>query len=294
MANDPYWNNVVLAMRMDDSGLTDVKAHTVTKYGNTTRSATQSKFGGYSAYFDGTGDYLSIPDSEDCELGSGDFTIEAFVYRSSATYGTVVSKAGTVPSTQHSFLLLISAAGAVVAYLSNTGTSSTLALGSSDGVIPVGEFKHLALVRSGSAIDICVDGVSVVSGTFSGAIFNGTANIQIGAYNATATVFFAGYIDELRITKGVARYPGAVPSESLPSTPPQLSGTVKDIAGNLVSRSLRSHRKSDGVVGGATTSSASDGTFLVNAYDASSHYVVCFDDNLDENAIVLDNITPIV
>jgi len=49
-SSDPYYNQVVLGMHMDDTGLTDVKGHTITLNGNASRSATQSKFGGYSAY----------------------------------------------------------------------------------------------------------------------------------------------------------------------------------------------------------------------------------------------------
>ena len=41
MANDPHWNNVVLAMHMDDAGLTDLKGHAVTLNGNAARSSTQ-------------------------------------------------------------------------------------------------------------------------------------------------------------------------------------------------------------------------------------------------------------
>lgn len=294
MANDPHWNSVVLAMRMDDAGLTDLKGHTVSKFGNVARSATQSKFGGYSAYFDGSGDYITLEDSEDFELGSGDFTIECFVYRTTATWSIAVSKVGTYPTAQFSFLFGFNASGAVYCYVSTSGTSSAFSLFSADGVIPTNEIRHVSFVRSGSTIHLCVGGVSVASATFTGTVFNSSAPLTIGAYNTTATGFFTGYIDELRITKGIARYPGDIPTESLPSTPPQLSGTVTDSNGALVARLVRSHRRSDGLMGGEVTSSAIDGTFAVNAYDGSAHYVVCFDDNLDENAIILDNITPIV
>ena len=79
MTYDPYWNNVVLAMHMDDVGLSDLKGHAVTLNGNAARSSVQSKFGGYSTAFDGTGDYLSLSDSEDWNFGAGDFTIEFWV-----------------------------------------------------------------------------------------------------------------------------------------------------------------------------------------------------------------------
>jgi len=59
--------------------------HAITTSGNTTHSTTQSKFDGGSIYFDGTGDYLSIPDSADWSFGSGDFTVDAWIYVS--TFG---------------------------------------------------------------------------------------------------------------------------------------------------------------------------------------------------------------
>lgn len=52
---------------------------TITPAGNATQSTTQSKFGGKSAYFDGTGDYLTIPDSIDFNFNSTPFTIDLWV-----------------------------------------------------------------------------------------------------------------------------------------------------------------------------------------------------------------------
>lgn len=76
MAGDPYWNNVVLAMHMDDVGLSDLKGHAVTLNGNAARSSVQSKFGGYSAYFDGVAaSSVATTASTDTVL-NGDFTIE--------------------------------------------------------------------------------------------------------------------------------------------------------------------------------------------------------------------------
>lgn len=294
MANDPHWNSVVLAMRMDDAGLTDMKGHAVTLNGGVTYSSVRSAYGGYSAKFDGTDDVVSLADSADFDFGGGDFTLECFVYRNTAAGGMLFSKVGSFPTSQFSFIFGFGAAGAIYFYVSTTGASTSVFKFSADGVLPTGVMTHVALVRSGTNIHICVNGVPVASETFSGVIYKSTAALKIGAYNTTPTGFANAYIDEVRITKGVARYPGAIPAESLPNTPPQLSGTVKDLAGSLVSRTVRSHRRSDGTIGGSTVSSASDGSFSLNAYDASSHYVVCFDDDLDENAIILDNITPIV
>ena len=55
-------------------------AFSVTRYGNTTQG-TFSPFGyNWSNYFDGNGDYLSVPDNAAFEIGSGDFTVEAWIY----------------------------------------------------------------------------------------------------------------------------------------------------------------------------------------------------------------------
>jgi hypothetical protein len=54
-------------------------AHTVTRSGDAKISTTQSQFGGASAYFDGTGDYLTVANSEAFNFGSGDFTIDCWI-----------------------------------------------------------------------------------------------------------------------------------------------------------------------------------------------------------------------
>ena len=79
---DPFAANTVLAMHMDGTnGSTtfyDQCGKTVTANGNAQINTAQSKFGGSSAYFDGTGDYLSLGASvpTDLQIGGGGFTIE--------------------------------------------------------------------------------------------------------------------------------------------------------------------------------------------------------------------------
>ena len=84
--SDPYFNNVVLLLHMNgaNSGTTFTDsssfARTVTTYGDAKTSTTQSKFNGSSGLFDGTTDRLSVPASSDFNMGSGDFTIETWIY----------------------------------------------------------------------------------------------------------------------------------------------------------------------------------------------------------------------
>ena len=53
--------------------------HTVTANGNVHHETDAQKFGDTAMYFDGTGDYLSIPDSDDWEFGNGDFTVDTWI-----------------------------------------------------------------------------------------------------------------------------------------------------------------------------------------------------------------------
>jgi hypothetical protein len=65
-------------------------------------------------------------------------------------------------------------------------------------------WHHLALTRLGTAVTIWVDGVSRATST-SSASFSGQTNF-VGRNNAYSPRNLVGYIDDLRITKGVARY----------------------------------------------------------------------------------------
>ncbi|MDP7013177.1 MAG: hypothetical protein QF927_04255, partial [Verrucomicrobiota bacterium] len=83
----PDYDKVSLLLPFDEShgatSATDVggSGHAPVFHGNAKISAGRSKFGGTSCYFDGMGDYLTVPDSEDWNFGTGDFTIEFWVLR---------------------------------------------------------------------------------------------------------------------------------------------------------------------------------------------------------------------
>jgi len=82
------YSSDVLANSFADSALH--KIHTVTAYGDAHTDTSVKKFGTASLQLDGTGDYLSIPDSVDWDLGTGDFTIEFWAYGSANDNSTVI------------------------------------------------------------------------------------------------------------------------------------------------------------------------------------------------------------
>lgn len=221
--NDPYWSNVVLAMHMDDVGLTDAKGHAVTLIGNVARSAAQSKFGGYSAYFDGAGDFLyPVNSGPDFAFGTGDFTVEMWVYLPSLGVartlydGRPASANGPYVST---YVRATNTIGFFVSAVDRiTGTTALAAM----------TWYHVALCRSGTSTKLFLNGVQEGATYSDGNNYLGAANrpfIGIDAYNSSATAML-GYIDDLRVTKGVARYTAnftppssAFPGGLVPGTP---------------------------------------------------------------------------
>lgn len=285
MANDPYWNNVVLAMHMDDTGLTDLKGHAVTLTGNVARSSTQSKFGGYSAAFDGSGDLASVASSSDFAFGTGDFTIEFFV-RQAVAGEAVLIDCRPNSSSNGAYITMYVDASVIYLYVSS-------AVRITGPVVSAGAWHHIALSRSSGSTRLFVDGTQA-GATYADATSYISCPVNIGATGDFVWVL-NGHIDDMRITKGVARYTAnfAVPTEAFPNRPMQLSGTVKDSSGNFAARTVRAYKRSTGALSDSDTSSASDWTFTLDAADDTAHYVICLDDDLNENALIFDNLIPV-
>jgi len=269
----------VLMMQMQDAGLTDRKLHTVTKFGNTTRSITQTKFKSVSAYFDGAGDYLEVASSPDFAFGSGDFTIEFWLY--STTSGQTI-----MATTTNSLNITREAGGQIRCYTALWGVFNGPTCSGST-------WTHIAVQRRGSQISIYAGG-SVLSSTASGAFPNSTETLVIGA-NSTKAAFFAGYIQDVRITKGVARYSGTItpPTEPFPAYDfsTTIGGIVKDHTGAFAARRVNIHSQATGELLGSTVSTATTGEweFVVD----QMCYAVAFDNEISKRkAIVFDRIEP--
>jgi hypothetical protein len=225
---DPNFSSVSLLLHMDGSnGSTSfvdssANAFTVTAVGNAQISTAQSKFGGSSALFDGTGDYLSIPDSNAFSFGSDAFTIEAWVYYVATTgsFAIASQRASTTSNASWSLSLLSSNNGPTFSY-STSGTSLTTFAKTFSFSGNVNGWHHFAVCRSGNTLYFFADGTSLgTSALVSTPFYDSTAPVLVGATNsASPTSFMNGYIEELRITKGVARYTAnfTVPSQAFPS-----------------------------------------------------------------------------
>jgi hypothetical protein len=167
--------------------------------GNAQISTTQSKFGGSSMYFDGTGDWLRAPSGPITSL-EGDFTAEGWVYLSSTAAAWPVFTVGDSNGSTGIELYRATSNGKWRVYSNNTAQiDSTTSTGT-------GSWVHLAVTRYSGVVRLFINGINEGStwsttGTFSGAVYVGAE-----FYGGSVTVAANGYIQDLRITKGIARY----------------------------------------------------------------------------------------
>jgi hypothetical protein len=182
---------------------------TVTAVGNAQISTAQSKFGGSSIAFDGTGDYLSVPASAGFDFGSGDYTIEMWVNISSAAnFGGLVGKGpvGTVNTNTYS-LEFNDTSNELSFYVGSGNNTGSYIITGTTNVRTAATWQHVAVCRSGNNTRLFVNGTQEGSTyTLSYNIVAGQALSIGGGFFAPSTNTINGYIDDLRITKGVARY----------------------------------------------------------------------------------------
>ena len=194
--------NTTLLLNMDKAAIADKSGKVVLEcVGDTKISTAVKKYGSASMSFDGSGDRLSTSPGVINSLGSGDFTIEGWVYPLSLSSMRILSQ-GT--STTGEFLFILNSNGSA-----DFCEATTSKLAFSAGSFVVGEWKHFAIVRSGSGSNNLkgyINGTLAGTGTSSSYNFSATTAIFVGSNPATASQDFQGYIDDLRITRGVARY----------------------------------------------------------------------------------------
>jgi hypothetical protein len=160
--------------------------------GNAQISTSVVKFGTGSMAFDGSGDWLQAPASPVNGLGSGDFTVEMWVYMNNTT-GTQVFYDNTVLGNGPA---LYSDGGSLRWY---DGT-----VRNSGGTISAGVWTHIAVTRASTNLRFFINGVQTPTGFLIGTNYGNNVAVRIGSsfYGEN----FNGYIDDLRVTVGVARY----------------------------------------------------------------------------------------
>lgn len=203
VATDPHWANVSMMLGFDgtEGGTTFTdesptpKSLTNTEGTAPKTRAAAAKFGATGLDVNAGGIVLGHPGNMGCDFGTGDFTIESWVYP------TDVSSQHCIIGNQSTFV-----AGSWGMYINNGKLRLYVRGGpSKTGVsnVPLNQWSHVAISRVAGVFYLFVNGVLDGSEAASIAL-DGTTDAYIGRSNYGER--FYGYIDELRVTKGVGRY----------------------------------------------------------------------------------------
>ena len=167
----------------------------ITSSGNVGLSTSQYKFGGSSGLFDGTADYLTTKSDSSFGFGTGDYTIEAWVYPTSIRNGeNLIYATDVTGGTSFGF-------NQTQVYIGARGVAYDLQV---TYTVVANVWTHLAATRQSGTVRIFANGSLISSGTVTRNCPQGPG--VIGDYPTLTGNGLTGYIDELRITKGVARY----------------------------------------------------------------------------------------
>ena len=219
---DPNFSNVFLLVGADGAdGSTafddeSSKNYTLTANGNAQIDTAQAKFGSGSILLDGTGDSVSVVALANLAPLTGQFTVEAWVrFNVVKTNQSIISVwASALSGTSWAFVC--SPTSLAFTYYDSGNTQRP----TSGAWSPVtGQWYHLAADRDASdVLRVYADGVVIGSSTRAEVMKSAGTNPQIGALPGFSAYEFNGWIDEVRVTKNVARYGGAFtpPSAAFP------------------------------------------------------------------------------
>jgi len=203
-----------LLLNFTNAGITDATAkNDLETVGNAQISTTQSKFGGSSMYFAGTSnDFVRVPPSRffnQLYSTTQSFTIEFWIYLTA--YGN--------PSTPFCTGITNGATGYRVD-ISNTGTVTWISNGAGTAAtssVSLNTWTYFAFVWDGSKIYLYKNGTLANTGGTTTSWTNNSDQLNIGKAGISSFEYpITGYIDDFRITTGVARSITTSPTTAFP------------------------------------------------------------------------------
>lgn len=201
-AVDLYYSSVVLLLHGNGSNgatsTTDSSSYgrSITMSNGAALNTSTKRWGLASIALDGTNDFVSAGTSTDYNFGSGAFTVECWVYLSSVSGQRCI-----ITNYQNSAngwaIQLVS--GFLAVNLSGDGVDIT-----GTTLMSVNTWYHVAVSGQSGSIKLFLNGVQE-GATFTGAVaLNSTSPLLVGQIASSA--YLAGFVDDVRVTKGVARY----------------------------------------------------------------------------------------
>ena len=200
-----------LLCNMTNAGIPDsAMMNDLETVGNAQVSTSVKKFGtGSLSLATNTGsDYFSENQYQTFAFGTGDFTIETWIYPTSTTsYQCLVSVGSGDGTNTGEFSLYSRHAGAngMIIYYNSGGGNQ--ALYTSNGIVPANNvWSHLAVVRYNGTVTFYLNGVAGTTGTIAGQLGGASVQTTIGVRTGnTSITYFPGYLDDFRVSK-IARY----------------------------------------------------------------------------------------
>ena len=247
---DPYFGAVSLLLDGTDFQDKSLDTKTITVNGNPEVRTGQSKWNGSSLYLDGSNDYLYAGTDSSFAFGTGDFTIECWLRRN----GNQIDKTGilstsTAANTGSWQLDFFSGQKLSFRETANVVFTST-------DVLQDQTWYHVAVTRESGTFKLFVDGV--LDQTNSISVDFTYEDLRVGTNRAFSKTF-KGHIQDVRITKGVARYT----ANFTPPTQPFFGAINPDQDRYFYATSLLLH--GDGTNGSTTIVDSSDESNTITA-----------------------------
>lgn len=221
MAVDDSYTKVLLHCDGADASttITDESGKTWTARNHAQLDTDQYKFGTASLLLDGTDDYIDTPDGDDFTVGSGDFTFDFWIKRastggrqglfgqcnSSGGYGSVLAEFNT--SNQLKVYAYYNAGANAITHTGATYTDTSA-------------WHHIAVIRYSNYLYTAIDGTLSAGTSCNVTVDNVANNFVIGRMGDYAGAYFNGWIDELRFSKGIARWTSNFTPPSAAYAPP--------------------------------------------------------------------------
>lgn len=221
---DPDFANVKILLHGDgidgSTTITDEIGNVATVFGDTQIDTAFKRFGTGSILFDGAGDYLRYPNSSDWRFGTGDFTIECWARLANPSVTSAIMMYGDIVTPDFSY------SGWNLNYLANANGlqfqlhSGTTRYSVNSGVTITQDTQtFIQIVRESGVVKIRIDGVEAISQSQAQSINApaGSPFLYVGRRVSSSPDYIDGHLDDVRITKGVARS-NVVPSRAFPDS----------------------------------------------------------------------------